>query len=415
MSDWVRQNLSLFLLSLLLAFFFWAVATESEDPTQINALNTPITVEVRGLPDGMIATGVQNARVQVEIRAPESVWNRIRAEGADAVEAYIDLTGVTTGTVEAPVRVEVGPQPSEVTRKSPETIELTVEQIAEKEVPVNVRVQGSPAVGFSAETHEVAPQSIRVRGPESQVVKVARADISVSIEGRQNDLRGDYEPIPVTEDGDTVARVDVTPESVTVNIPIVQLGFYRDIPVLTGPLLVQPAPGYRISDIEYFPQVVKVVGRTDLVQSVQFLQTEPITLEGITQTVTTQVDLQTPPGVSLLQPASPVVTVTLSVEVIRSGLTLEITPTIRGLAPGLTADVGPDVVVVILSGPFAVMDEVVPEDIDVILDLSGYRPGEYTIVPEVTVPPQIDFKLTPEEVPVQITEVEEEEEPTRLQ
>ncbi len=409
MSRWLRQNLSLFLLSLLLAFFFWAVATESEDPTRINTLNTAISVEVQGLPEDMVATGAENARVQVEIRAPESVWSRIRAEGTEAVDAYIDLTGVTTGTVETPVLVEVGPQPSEVTQRSPETIKLTVERIAEKEVPVNVRIQGSPAVGFSAEAHEVAPQSVRVRGPESQVIEVVRADVTVSIEGRQSNLRGDYEPVPMNEDGETVARVDVMPESVTVNIPIAQLGFYRDIPVFTGALLVQPAPGYRISDIEYYPQVVKVVGRPELVQSVQFLQTEPITLDGITQTVTTQVDLQTPPGLSLLQPASPEVTVTLSVEVIRSGLTLEISPTIRGLAPGLTAEVGPDSVVVILSGPFAVMDELAAEDVEVILDLAGYRRGEYTIVPQVTVPAQVDFKLSPEEVPVQITEAEESE------
>ena len=33
MTRWIRENLGIFFLSLILAFFFWAVATEAEDPT----------------------------------------------------------------------------------------------------------------------------------------------------------------------------------------------------------------------------------------------------------------------------------------------------------------------------------------------------------------------------------------------
>ncbi len=400
MSRWISHNLSLFAISLLLAFFFWAVATEAEDPTRIDTFGGPITIELRGLQDGMTTYGSENATARVEIRAPRSVWDQLRAEDIDA---YVDLTSVGTGTVEVPIQVELESGPADITSITPERIELVIEPVAEKEVPVQVVIQGTPAIGFSVENPEIAPQSVRVVGPESLVEQVNRVQVAVSVEGRQGSVRSDYQPLAVDEDGASVENVETAPRSVTVNVPVTQLGFFRDIPVTAGPLVGQPAPGYRISNLEFVPPAVKVSGRREVVQGVNFLQTEPINLQGITQTLTTSVTLQMVQGLSVIQPSQPVVTVTVTVEIIRSGITLEITPTIRALSPALTASVGPESVVVILSGPLDIMESLQPSDVQVILDLSGLGTGEYTIVPMIVVPDQVDVEnVIPEAVPIQI-------------
>ncbi len=400
MSRWISKNLGLMMLSLLLAFFFWAVAIETEDPTRVDTFSASIPVEFRGLPETMTTYGADSPKVRVEIRAPESVWQGL---GIDDFDAYVDLTGVHTGTQEIPVIVEVRAQPADVQTVNPETVELIVEQIAEKEIPVVIRVQGTPAMGFRSDPVEVAPQTLRVQGPESLVRQVVKAEVSVSVEGRQNSLRGDFEPKLLDENENPVPEVSVVPKSVTVNIPVEQLGFIRDIPVTVGPLEGQPAIGYRVANLELDPPVVKVFGRTDVVRSVNYLQTVPISLEGITQTLTTRVGLQMLEGLSMIQPPGPEVTVTLTVEVIRSGLTLELTPTIKGLTGGLQATVGPDSVVVILSGPLAVMESLNISEIEVTLDLAGLAMGEYVITPTVTVPGEVDIEnIIPEAVPVKI-------------
>lgn len=400
MSRWISQNLGLMVLSLLLAFFFWAVAVETEDPTRVDTFGAWIPVEFRGLPETMTTYRADNPRTRVEIRAPESVWQRL---GVDDIDAYIDLTNVVTGTQEIPITVEIRAQPADIQTVNPETVELIVELIAEKEIPVVIRVQGTPAMGFRSDPVEVAPQSLRVQGPESLIRQVIRAEISVSVEGRQNSLRGDFEPTLLDENDNPVSEVTVVPKSVTVNINVEQLGFIRDIPVTVGPLEGQPATGYRVANLEFDPPVVKVFGRTDVVRSVNYLQTVPISLEGITQTLTTRVSLQMLEGLSMIQPPGPEVTVTLTVEVIRSGLTLELTPTIKGLIGGLQATVGPDSVVVILSGPLAVMESLKISEIEVSLDLAGLAMGEYVITPNVIVPGEVDIEnIIPEAVPVKI-------------
>lgn len=400
MSRWISRNLSLLILSVILAFFLWAVAIEAEDPTRLDTYNNLIPVELRGLPEDKTTYGTDNPRVRVGILAPESVWSNLTT---DDIEAYVDLTDVETGTLELPIAVTVRSDPAEVRDVSPPTLELVVEQIAEKEVPVVLRVQGSPAMGFRSEPAELAPQTLRVRGPASKVEQVTAAWVSVSVEDRQSSLRGDYEPELIDEEDNPIEQVEAVPGSVTVNVPIVQLGFIRDIPITLGPLPGQPAPGYRVANLEYEPQIVKVFGRTEVVQSVNFLQTEPISLEGITQTLVTSVNLQMPEGISIIEPPNPQVTVTLTVEAIRSGLTLEVSPTITGLAGGLSASVGPEAVVVIVSGPLALIENLEPGDIQVRLDLTGLAQGEYVITPQIVAPDEVDIEnIIPEAVPVEI-------------
>ncbi|MGC9467335.1 MAG: CdaR family protein [Anaerolineae bacterium] len=406
MSRWISHNLSLFLLSLLLAFFFWAVATEAEDPTRVDTFPTQIPVEIRGLREGLTTYGAEDARIRVEIRAPASIWDRLQTGD---IEAYIDLSTVQTGTVEVPVQVFVELEPSTVTDRTPEQIELTVERIAEKEVPVDVQVQGSPSLGFMISEREVVPQSVRIRGPESYVRRVQKASIQVSVEGQQSDLRDDFRPIPVDETGQRVQQVEIMPESVTVRIPIVQWLNTRDVPVKPN-LIGQPAPGYGIANVRYAPQVVTVYGRADVLNATTTVQTAPINLEGITQTLETSVPLQLPTGLSILS-GRPTVTVTLTVDAIRSALNLEIVPTIQGLSPELTATVGLESILVILNGPISVMEALEPAEVEAVLDLSDLTPGEYNIIPEVTVPDGVDIEqILPEEVPVQIEEAPDTEE-----
>lgn len=409
MSRWIRENIGLFLLSLLLAFFFWAVATEAEDPTRVAVYDTPIPVEIRGLPEGKIAYGLEDPRVLVEVKAPESVWQVLRR---DDFTAYIDLSTAETGTVTVTVQVELRIKPAAITKVSPETFTLVVEPVDEKEVPVKLRIQGTPAMGFKIDSIEITPQTVRVRGPASLVDQVVKALVNVSVQNQQASLQGNYQVVAVDAEEQPVPEIETAPRSVAVHIAISQLGYIRDIPVTAGPLEGQPAPGYRIANLEFEPPVVKVFGRPEVVQSVAFLQTEPISLEGITQSLTTQVRLQMPEGLSVVQPAHPVVTVTLTVEVIRSGLTLEITPTVRGLANGLQAIIGPKSIVVILSGPLAVMETLEPSDVSVTLDATGLPPGDYVLTPQVSVPDQVDIEnIIPEAVPVKIEAHPEESEP----
>ena len=249
----------------------------------------------------------------------------------------------------------------------------------------------------------MVPQTVRIQGPESLVKKVVKTQVFVSIAEQEGNVRSDFAPIPVDENEEAVPEIDIIPKSVTVNVPIWQLGYIRDMAV-TVSLEGRPAPGYRIANLVVDPPVVKVFGQTSIVRAAPgFLQTQPINMEAITQSLTTKVALQMPEGLSIFFPPRPEVTATLTVEVIRSGLTLEVTPTIRGLKDDLTTAVGVEAVVLILSGPLNIMEALSINDVELVLNLVNLSPGDYTIVPVITVPDEVAIEnVIPEAVPIKI-------------
>ncbi len=406
MSHWITRHLSSLLMSFLLAFFFWAIATEAEDPTQVRTFPNPIPVEIRGLREDLTAQGAQNIRVRVEVRAPRSVWETLRAED---IHAYVNLTEVPTGTVEVPVQVDIDVEPTDVTNVTPGEIELSIEPIAEREMPVTLSIQGTVALGFTTRPAEMVPQTVRLRGPEEQVERVSQVIVEVVVEGRQHELRGNYYPTPVDEMGAEVPHVEILPEAISVRVPIEQWLNTRDLPVKPN-LIGQPAPGYGVANIEIDPQTITVFGPAEALASNQTIQTDPISLEGITETLQITVPLRVPPGLSILS-GQPTVAVALTIDAVRSSLNLEITPTLQGLRPELTATVGLDAIVVILSGPLSAMETLDPAEVRATIDLQGYPVGEYSINPQVSVPSNVEIdRILPEEVPVTVmlrTEIEE--------
>jgi hypothetical protein len=104
-------------------------------------------------------------------------------------------------------------------------------------------------------------------------------------------------------------------------------------------------------------------------------------------------------------PNVPVVQVTIDIEPDQGQVTLTRTLTFHGLQPNLAALASPEVVDVILSGPLPRLSALLPDDVPVILDLSGMRLGDVEqLVPEAIQPEGITVdSIIPAIVQVEIT------------
>ncbi|MGD0005839.1 MAG: hypothetical protein ABSE06_16610 [Anaerolineaceae bacterium] len=77
-----------------------------------------------------------------------------------------------------------------------------------------------------------------------------------------------------------------------------------------------------------------------------------------------------------------------------------------GLAEGLDAQVSPETVDIILSGPLPLLDTLTQDKIRVSVDLTGQGPGTFQLVPRVEMP-STDLKLEsvlPGSIEVNITQ-----------
>ena len=95
----------------------------------------------------------------------------------------------------------------------------------------------------------------------------------------------------------------------------------------------------------------------------------------------------------------------ISIEVIKSSLSISLPVELIGVSPGLEAISDPMVVDVILSGPVPTLNALGPTDVRVTVDLTGYEVGSHQLVPQVNIlPDQVELvSLLPGTVQVTVT------------
>jgi len=380
---WVGGNLPLMVLALILALLAWFVAVEEGDPTLEERYPQSIQVTPSEPPEGMVIVGKFDKRVQVTIRAPESVLKTIVV---DDFTVTVDLTDLDAGVHEVPVQVMLDKYPLWVTLVEPEYVTLELEPRAEISVLVRVQIEGEPTLGYLMRAPTIIPRQVTVSGPSTYVTSVVEAVTLISVQDADADIIEDELPLQLQDDeGQPVPYVTFTPEVVNVRIPIELSGYYRPLAakvILEG----QIAPGYRITDISVEPPTVTVFGAPDIIAALPgYIETGPINVEGAQADVIERPALNVPPDVAVVLGQQPV-EVRVSIEAIQSSLTVEITPEIQGLGPGITTTVSPETVEVILSGPLPLLETLEADDVRVVLDLFGLPLGTHQIEPQVMVP-----------------------------
>ena len=111
-------------------------------------------------------------------------------------------------------------------------------------------------------------------------------------------------------------------------------------------------------------------------------------MEGRTEDIVERLLLELPPGVSMFDPPEPAVQVTIEIDPFFDSVTVTRTLTFQGLSAELTAVASPNDVEVILSGPRPRLSSLLPEDVRVILDLSGLRLGDEAQLEPLVVAPE---------------------------
>ena len=381
---WFMRNAGTFLFSFVLALIVWVSAVWAQDPSEVRPYPSPVIVQAEGLgKDMMVVKGLPRS-VRVSLRAPRSLWPQIISD-PDSVSAFVDLSGLAPGVYTVPVKVRLAYKPVQLVEVTPARIEVVLDYKASKEFPVRVLLSGQGATGYYAAAPLATPGSIVVSGAAGQVSRVSRVVAKVSIEGARGTIKRSVALQALDSEGNPVSGVSLSPSRVDVLVPVRQLGGYRDVAVKVV-LRGRVANGYRITNVTVSPPVVTVFSQDPKrVRDLPgFVETEPLDISGATDDIDARLKLALPQGVSVV--GDETVLVQVGVAAIESSITMTVPVEVTGLAPGLSAEVSPKTVDVILAGPLPVLDGLQPSAVRAVVDLSTYdSPGVYQIAPQVEV------------------------------
>ena len=383
MLKWIIRNLSTFLLAFLLAVTVWIMAVIAADPDETRSYPRNLALEVTGLDPRLIITSDLPRQVSLSLRAPQSVWDLLSNE--NQVRVVVDLAGLDSGKHNVPVQWQIGLSPVRVVNLSPERVDVTLEPLASRSLPIDVQVNGQPAIGYQAGKVEQSYEEVNISGPKSLIERAVKAQAEIKIDGGRATIGLDAPIKILDEDENVLTGVIPNIEKVYVQIAITQQGGYRDIPVKVV-VRGEQANGYRLTKISVNPPAITVYsGDPDLVAALPgFVETEPLNLNGASQDIELSLGLKLPAGISVV--GEQVVLVEVGIEALEGSLSLKnMRVTVIGLTPGLSAQIAPETVDIILTGPLPSLEKLTANDIRITLDVTGMGIGSYQIAPLVEI------------------------------
>jgi len=370
------------LTALILAIIVWVSSVTASDPNQVITYETPVKLEILGQNPDLVITYQEVEGVTVTLKAPRSVHTRL-ANDPGLISANINLSGLEAGDHNLIPEVLVDLRPVQVVEVSPASVDLSLEKVASKTLPIGLIQTGTLPVGYQTRNAKLSQSEAKLVGPESLVQTVVEIAATINISELTTNINRTIDLKPLDDAGVVVNGVVLSPNRVDVSIDVEQLVGYRNVfvKIVTSGSVAQ---GYHLTGIVVNPPTLTVYASDPDLISVMpaFIETEPVNLNGAQQSFESRVGLQLPEGIVVIGEQS--VLVSVGVEAIyNSTQILGVPVSAINLAEGLQVTLSPLTVDVYISGPMNLLENIGTTSVFVTLDLTGLTEGTYQLSPKV--------------------------------
>ncbi|HEX6291164.1 MAG TPA: CdaR family protein [Herpetosiphonaceae bacterium] len=364
-----------FLLALMLSLALWTYVSFTENPTEQEAFEVPVTLIDPH--EGLVlvdATTGEPAEPKIlttlQVTGPQLNLDELDTE---SFTATADLSTLEAGLHSVPIRVR-WPSTVRVRSHNPASLQVRLVPEATRTMTVTRDVQGQLPFLFELEDISLATDQVVASGPQDLMARIERVSLPIDLQGRTANFTREIEPIALDENGDPVSGITLRPNRIKVNVQIesrVEVQRASVLPSFTG----QPAPGYTTERIDWAPKFVEIIASQAITVA---LETEKIDLAGRTESFTQTVSVIKPTGIQT-QLLTERITVTVPVVPFQVPsnvpLFVPVTPVNLGSDLAVTAD--PPTLTITVSGTFDQLSQLANATVQATVDLSGLGPGTY--------------------------------------
>ena len=392
--DVVLHNWPLKLAAVGLATVFYGGVVLSQDARTFNG-QIPIRPPV--IPPDMWLLEPPPPVTSVRFFAPEGTDQ----PSTDTFRATIDLSGITQGgEYQVPVEVTSVNPDIQILEVTPSVVSVQLDPLVTKIVPVKIE-RGEVPDGLEVGSETATPSTVTVSGPKTIVDQVTAARADVVIQQSGIDVDEDVSLIPVDAIGDARSPADVTPTTARITIRIFSEPGNRTLPVspvVTG----TPAAGFEIDTITADPSAMTVQGDVDALTSLARVDTQPVSVSGLSETRTFETQLALPDGIEAVD--SRPIQVTVSFRPVTESRSYTVGLELVGTAPGLAYAPSTSSVLLSVGGSPAALDAMASGTTLARLDVTGLEPGTYDVPVTADLPEGVTLvAASPATVSVTIT------------
>jgi YbbR domain-containing protein len=181
-----RRNPGLKIISVLIALGLWMFVNAGQRGA-VEALQVPISY--RSLPTGLVIINRPTDFVKIEVAGPRTLLSLLDPE---RLTLKLDLTGVPTGRSDFKINSAMFnvPRQTSVTRITPAEVQLDIDRVVSRQIPVHLVLAGKVAHGYQVNSVQLTPSAIFVSGPSRYVMPLTEADTDpLDIKGASADLQ----------------------------------------------------------------------------------------------------------------------------------------------------------------------------------------------------------------------------------
>lgn len=162
-NNWVLKLISL---AFAVILWFFVMGESRMEVTHI------VPLEYESPPEGLMIASEVPTSVSIRISGPRALQSNLSPNDISLTVDLHDLSaGVTSfKRLEESLNIPVG---LKITRISPSYVDVKLERVRDREVPVRVVLTGDPAPGFMVRKYKAIPAKVVVSGAESELKGVS--------------------------------------------------------------------------------------------------------------------------------------------------------------------------------------------------------------------------------------------------
>lgn len=175
------------LLAVLLAIFIWAIASKPQDMgnTEIQFF-IPVSYTNLSGDFEIVSEPLQSTNITIQTKSQNQ-----KDIHPSLFQAIVDLNGMEPGdNVYRITKDDIkAPEGVRIVKIFPDIIELSIEKMVEKELPIRPILQGETAQGFVLENVKTVPEKIRIKAPSSLINSLRQIETrAINIDGLNSDI-----------------------------------------------------------------------------------------------------------------------------------------------------------------------------------------------------------------------------------
>ena len=192
MSELVRKNWFLLLVSLLASIIIWIYVSYVVKPEYVDKItNVPVVFNNQSsdFESGKLRIIESNCdSITVQVKGNRKDVAAIRR---DDVVANVDMISATkSGKYRLDITVSFGVDGISVLQKSPQKCEIVVDDVVVEEREIGAKLNGNLMEGFYINGEpDINPSKVKITGPKTYVNRISHAEAIVNLDGKDADIR----------------------------------------------------------------------------------------------------------------------------------------------------------------------------------------------------------------------------------